>query len=350
MTFPVDQAGAARRLRVGISGYGLAGRVFHAPLLASCGFDVAGVVTNNPERQAQVRGDFPSAQVLGSIHDLVALNLDLVVVASGNSAHASDAIAALESGAHVVVDKPMGRTVAEIKSILSVAQSHGRMAIPFFNRLWDSDALTIQKIIDEKILGNIFRMESRFERFRPGNTPKNWRESASLEEGGGNLLDLQPHLISTALDWFGPATLEYASVRNIRKMSDDDVVLVLNHENGVDSYLAASAIIGAPGPRIRLSGDEGTLIIRDLDGQEDLLRSGKSPTHGIWNPPVRSKAEIHRGGEVVDYPSIGGEYGAFYAAVAAAIQGAGKWPTTGEMALDVARIIDQAKITSTRSL
>ncbi|MFM8869683.1 MAG: Gfo/Idh/MocA family oxidoreductase, partial [Candidatus Nanopelagicus sp.] len=125
-----------------------------------------------------------------------------------------------------------------------MAKEVGVPVTTYFNRKWDSDALTVKKVITEGVLGEIFRLESRFEVFKPKLKPDSWREKQSAAEGGGNLLDLQPHLISTALDWFGPADLISASVRSIRGASDDDIVLVLKHQNGVDSYLSASAVMG----------------------------------------------------------------------------------------------------------
>jgi predicted dehydrogenase len=71
----------------------------------------------------------------------------------------------------------------------------------------DSDALTIKKVLASGVLGEIHRMDSRFERFRPEVNTQSWRENMSAHDGGGQLLDLQPHLISTALDWFGNATI-----------------------------------------------------------------------------------------------------------------------------------------------
>jgi len=345
MTF---QEVGADRLRVGISGYGLAGRVFHAPFLKGAGFDVAAVVTRNPERMAQVAQDFPEAQICSSIEQMVQMELDLVVVASANLAHVSDALSAIAAGIPVVIDKPLGITEAEVQRIIDASDTNDVGVIPYFNRRWDSDALTIKKVIAEGVIGEVFRLDSRFERYRPGTTPRNWRESKGADQGGGLLLDLHPHLISTALDWFGDAELKYSSVRNIRGMSDDDVVLVLSHSRGVDSYLSASAIIGAPGPRIRLSGTQGTLIIDELDGQEELLRSGRYPNNGIWSEPVRSKAFIHRGDEIVELQGEPGNYGSFYLQVADGIRCGAPWPVQLSDALSVARILDQARASSVR--
>ena len=333
--------------RVGIAGYGLAGRYFHAPLLKAAEFDVVGTLTTKPDRKAAAISDFPEISVVDSIEELLKLNLDLLVVASANNAHASQAIAGLKAGVPVVVDKPMGRTLKETKEIIDFSKQVNVPVTTYFNRKWDSDALTIKKIIKEGTLGNIFRLDSRFERFKPELTPGSWRESQTASEGGGNLLDLQPHLVSTALDWFGPAELISSSVRSIRGGSDDDITLVLKHESGVDSYLSASAINGAPGPRIRVTGDKGSLIINDLDSQEPLLRSGKYPKGGQWSESTKSEAFLHLGDKVISYPSVDGNYSLFYIQVKQALSG-GVWPVTTDEALSVAEIIDKAREISFR--
>jgi scyllo-inositol 2-dehydrogenase (NADP+) len=333
--------------RVGIAGYGLAGRYFHAPLLKAAEFDVVGTLTTKPDRKAAAISDFPEISVVESIEELLKLNLDLLVVSSANNAHASQAIAGLKAGVPVVVDKPMGRTLKETKEIIDFSKQVNVPVTTYFNRKWDSDALTINKIIKEGTLGNIFRLDSRFERFKPELTPGSWRESQTASEGGGNLLDLQPHLVSTALDWFGPAELISSSVRSIRGGSDDDITLVLKHESGVDSYLSASAINGAPGPRIRVTGDKGSLIINDLDSQEPLLRSGKYPKGGQWSESTKSEAFLHLGDKVISYPSVDGNYSLFYIQVKQALSG-GVWPVTTDEALSVAEIIDKAREISFR--
>ena len=141
--------------------------------------------------------------VVPTIDQLVAHKLDLVVVASANLVHAEHALAAINAGIPVVIDKPMGRTLVETQLIVDAAKSAGVGMSTFFNRRWDSDALTIKKVLASRVLGDIHRIDSRFERFRPELNATSWRENMSAEDGGGQLLDLQPHLISTAIDWFG---------------------------------------------------------------------------------------------------------------------------------------------------
>lgn len=335
-------------MRVGIAGYGLAGRVFHAPLLKGCGYEVASILTSNPERIAQAKKDFPGAEIFAELDAFLDSGLDLVVIASSNVAHLPQARAALERGIPTVVDKPMGRTVAEVKEMISLSQEKQTLLTTFFNRRWDSDSLTIKKLLGTGELGTPFRFDGRFERFRPDRNLASWRENLSPEEGGGLLLDLQSHLISTALDYFGPAHVVSSSVRSIRGGSDDDVTVVLKHDSGVDSYLAASAISGAPGPRVRLLGTKGALVIDDLDPQEDALRTGGIPHGGSWSNPMISKANIHKGEEVISVESVPGNYAAFYTLVKTAIETGGPAPVSLADALRVAEIIEEARAISVR--
>lgn len=338
----------SQSLRVGIAGYGLAGRTFHGPLLKGSGFEVVGVLTNNDVRAQHVIEDFPHAKVTSTINQLLALGLDLLVVASTNNVHAEQALAGINAGVPTVVDKPMARSFEETKRIVDASQASGVPVTAFFSRRWDSDSLTLKRVMSEELLGDVFRVDSRFERFRPSLAASSWREKSSPEEGGGLLLDLQSHLISTSLNWFGPAVLTYSSVRSIRGAADDDVLLVLKHRTGVDSYLSASAIVGAPGPRLRVNGTKGTLIINDLDPQEALLRAGKYPAGGKWSEPTSSKATLHRGDEVIEIESENGNYAIFYELVKGALAGRNDWPVSTWDTLAVASIIDEARAGSVR--
>ena len=123
--------GSSTPLRVGLVGYGLAGSVFHAPLIAATeGLALDTVVTSNPERQRQARAEFPDVRVAASPDELFARDageLDLIVIASPNKTHVPLATTALEAGLPVVVDKPLSGTAAEARELVVDAW---RMVVP----------------------------------------------------------------------------------------------------------------------------------------------------------------------------------------------------------------------------
>jgi scyllo-inositol 2-dehydrogenase (NADP+) len=339
-------------VKAGIVGYGLAGRYFHAPTLCAAGFEVAAICTRSLERKANAHSDFPSAIIVNSIEELLDEDLDLVIIASTNEVHFEQAKLSIDRGFATVVDKPMTLNYQDAQTLFDLADSKGVALTVFFNRLWDSDALTVKRVVSQGVLGNTFRLDSRYERFRPELNPAAWRENAPATQGGGLLLDLQSHLVSTALDWFGDGELVFASVRSIRGASDDDVVLVFKHFSGVDSYLSTSSIVGAPGPRIRLSGSLGSLVINDLDHQEGFMRKGLLPKEGEWisESEISSEARIFKGDSSFNFPSVAGDYPAFYRSVRQSLEIGSTLPIARDFALRVAQIIDQARYLSVRDV
>jgi predicted dehydrogenase len=331
------------KLKVGIAGYGLAGRSFHAPILAGTNFEVTAVLTTNDVRKRHAKEDFPAVKIVSTIEELCEQDLDLMVIASGNQVHLSQALAAINAGIPTVVDKPMGVNVAQTREILDAANSAGVAVTTYFNRKWDSDILTLKRVIRDGQIGTVIRMDSRFERFRPQLNPQSWRENNSPEDGGGLLLDLMPHLISTAIECFGPANLKSSSIRSVRGGADDDCVLVLAHETGVESILSASAVVGAPGPRLRVIGSEGAFVVNELDPQEALLRAGKAPKDGKWKEDTSSQAFIHKGDSVEEFKTDPGNYASFYSLVHEAIVNKTAMPISPVEILAVAQIIDKAR-------
>jgi predicted dehydrogenase len=331
------------KLKVGIAGYGLAGRSFHAPILAGTNFEVTAVLTTNDVRKRHAKEDFPAVKIVSTIEELCEQDLDLMVIASGNQVHLSQALTAINAGIPTVVDKPMGINVAQTREILDAADSAGVAVTTYFNRKCDSDILTLKRGIRDGQIGRVIRMDSRFERFRPQLNSQSWRENNSPEDGGGLLLDLMPHLISTAIECFGPANLKSSSIRSVRGGADDDCVLVLAHETGVESILSASAVVGAPGPRLRVIGSEGAFVVNELDAQEALLRAGKAPKDGKWEEDTSSQAFIHRGDSVEEFKTDPGNYASFYSLVHEAIVNKTAMPISPEEILAVAQIIDKAR-------
>src|SRR3954454_14921799 len=209
-------------VRVGLVGYGMAGRTFHMPLLRSTsGLQVTHVVTGNPERAAAARSDL-GARVVPTYEELLAeaAQLDLVVLASPTQLHAEHALAAVEAGLAVVVDKPLATSGVDARRVLETAQARGVPITAFQNRRWDSEHLTARRLVAKGVLGEVVRYEARYERWRP--VPKDrWRENRATDEGGGQLHDLQSHLVDGAVDLFGPVVSVYAELAAVTTVGDD---------------------------------------------------------------------------------------------------------------------------------
>jgi scyllo-inositol 2-dehydrogenase (NADP+) len=333
-------------LRVGLVGYGLAGSVFHAPLIAATeGLVLDTVVTSNPERQEQARAEFPDVRVVATPDGLFdrAAELDLVVVASPNRTHVPLATTALKAGLPVVVDKPVSGTAAEARELASLAEERGLLLSVFQNRRWDNDFLTLQRLLAEGELGDVWRYESRFERWRP--QPKGgWRESGDPTEIGGLLYDLGSHIVDQALVLFGPVTTVYAEsdVRRQGAAADDDTFIALTHAGGVRSHLYATATTAQLGPRLRVLGSKAGYVKYGLDPQEADLREGRRPGSGwglepesMWGRVGAGESPLTGGGTPV--PTLPGDYPAYYAAVTRALNDDGPNPVT---ALEAAAALD----------
>lgn len=270
------------QLQGAVIGYGLAGSVFHAPLIASTpGLAVSSVLTGNPQRQVEARRAHPDSRVVSDPAEVFERpsEHDFVVVAAPNDVHVELTRRALDAGLPVVVDKPLAPTAAEARSLVERAEELGVLITVFMNRRWDSDQLTLRRLLDEERLGEVLRYESRLERWRPAlSGRKPWREVSSPEAGGGVLLDLGSHLVDQAIGLFGTAVRVYAEVERRRGGADDDTFLALEHRSGARSHLWASLLAAAPGPRLRVLGDRAAYVIADVDGQEDALRSGARPS------------------------------------------------------------------------
>ena len=335
-------------LRVAIIGYGLAGRVFHAPLIAAArGLAVASVVTSSPERQAQVARDHPQARTLSSADRLWERDdHDLVVIATPNATHAALASAAIDHGLPVVVDKPLAVTASRAEQLVAQAQRAGLLLTVFQNRRWDSDHLTLHRLLNGGYLGEVIRYESRFERWRPSPKPGSWRETLPADEGGGLLLDLGSHLVDQALTLFGAVTHVYAEVDARRGLpADDDVFIALRHASGTVSHLRASAVTGAPGPRLRVLGSEAAFVLTRLDSQEDRLRDGARPdTVPDWGvEPEAHRGRLVTGETSVPVPGEPGDWARFYALLAVALRDGGPAPVDPADAVAVLRVLEQAR-------
>lgn len=314
-----------RDLRVGLIGFGLGGAYFHAPLIAATeGLRLATVVTANAERQAQALRDYPGVEVVGDPDRLwgSAADLDLVVISTPNRSHVKLALAALDAGLPVVIDKPFAPTAAEARLVIEKARQKALTVSAYHIRRWDSECRTLQGLLDRGELGHVLRFESRLERWRP--EPKGgWKERPAPEEAGGQLYDIGSHLIDQALHLFGPVRDVYAEV-DIRRAgagTDDDVFVALTHESGVHSHLWASCLAAQTGARMRVMGDRAAFAKQHGDVQEAALRAGGRPGDIGWGEdPPDHWGILSDGSTARAIPSVPGAYQEFYAGMVRALR------------------------------
>ncbi len=345
-----------RPIRTGVVGYGLAGRVFHAPFVNAVeGLELSAIVQRTGDTAKQA---FPKAAQVRSFDDLLASDVELVVIGTPNPSHYPMSKQALLAGKHVVCDKPMTVTVAEAEELEQLAKEKGVFLFPFHNRRWDGDFQTLQKIIAEGKVGRIVTLDSRFDRYRPEPKPGAWREE---EEGGGQLYDIGPHLIDQALTLFGHPDTLTASVRQDRNMGKvpDAFDLSLTFPTGRDRtilvQLGTSTLAADPSPRYKLHGTGGSWTKHGLDPQEPTILGGKLPppqgSPEVWlaEPEDRwgtltTAPDQRQPNDLVktQVPTIAGDYRGFYENVAATIQGTADPEVTARCAIRVMRIIELA--------
>ena len=270
---------------------------------------------------------------------------DLVVVATANDSHAELARAAIDHGLAVVVDKPLAPSSAEAQDLVDRAAAAGVPLPVFHNRRWDSDFLTAKRLLADGALGDVHRLESRFERWRPEAPEGAWRFATDRAGGGGVLLDLGTHLVDQAIQLFGPVADVHGDVRSVRGTpADDDVFIALRHTSGQTSHIWASDVAPQPGPRLRLIGSEGAFVVEALDGQEDALGAGRRPDDGApWGiePPERW-GRIIRGPDATPEP-IQPEPGAwpeFYLRLEATLRSKGQLPVNPHDAVEVLHTLE----------
>lgn len=329
-------------------GYGLAGSVFHAPLISSTpGLRLASIVTGNRERQRRAKLDYPSARILADPQQLwdSAGEHGLVIVAAPNATHVSLGLAALRAGLPAVIDKPISPTAREGRRLATEAKRRGLLLTVFHNRRWDGDFVTLKGLIDANQLGPVTRLESRYERWRPVAKADAWRESAAPEDAGGLLFDLGSHLIDQALYLFGRPSSVYAEIDRRRPGvgADDDVFVALDHAGGVRSHLWTSAVAPQLGPRFRVLGSRAAYVKFGMDVQEDALRLGGRPTGRGWGREPREMwGSLGAADEARRIRTKPGNYRAFYQGVLRALREGAPPPVDPMDAVDVIEVIEAA--------
>ncbi len=351
------RSGMADEIGVGIIGFGLATRVFHAPFVTAVpGLKLVAIVQRTGDEAARA---YPTAKIVRSVEDLLGDKaIRLVVVATPNETHFTLAKQALEAGKHVVIDKPFAGTSAEASELLEVAARMQVLVCPFHNRRWDGDFMTVKKILAEGSLGRLVTFESHFDRYRPMVREGSWKEADG--EANGLLMDLGPHLVDQCVALFGMPKTVTASVRTDRDGSQ--VEDAFDIRLGYDRLLAwcrSSMLACTPSSRFLLHGTAGSFRKDGLDPQEPRIVAGaKVPPMGdavkwleedesMWGtlamaPNLAEPATLTK----TTVKTVPGDYRCFYANVRDAVLGEAKLMVPSQEGFNVVRLLELARQSS----
>jgi scyllo-inositol 2-dehydrogenase (NADP+) len=338
-------------IRVGLIGFGLGGRVFHAPLISSAeGLELAAVFERTGNKAAE---RYPGIVTYRTLEELLAdASLALIVVTTPNGTHFELARQALRAGKSVVVDKPLAVTSAETAGLIALAREKNLLLAPFHNRRWDGDFLTVEELLRAEALGRLVAFESHMDRWRPTlPTDRLWKNDPAA--GGGLLLDLGTHLVDQALVLFGKPKAVSAEVAREREGAQaNDAFTVRLRYAGFTATLGANSLSMPAAPRFHLRGTQGNYWKYGVDPQEAAL--GKitridDSVCGVaaWGrEPAASWGTLHVGidGGTVSRPveTLAGDYRYYYAGIRDALEGKAPAPVSAIDAWRVARMLEWA--------
>jgi predicted dehydrogenase len=351
-----------KTIQVGVVGFGLAGRIFHAAVINETpGLAVAGIVQRSGDEAAAA---YPSARVARSLDEMLEdPAITLCVVATPNQAHRSLAEQCLKAGRHVVVDKPLALSSADARALAELAAERGLVLSAYHNRRWDGDFRTVCTVLESGRLGRPLHLVSHFDRYRAAPRLNVWRESGG--EGGGILFDLGPHLIDQALALFGDPVAIWADIRQTRDNAivDDAFDIMLSYSGGARGpgelaagqdlggmrvWLCATLAAASAGARFTLHGTLGSYEKWGLDPQENALKAGQRfESAGFGSEPPNAWGVLTLPGSPPEpVPTLRGDYREYYVNVRDAILGDAALAVTVRDAWRVARLIELARESS----
>ena len=339
-------------IQVGLVGFGLAGRAFHAPVIRAVpGMHLAAILQRTGNEAAEI---YPDVRIVHSMDELLGIReIQLVVIATPNDTHYPFARKCLEAGRDVVVDKPFTTTLEEAKSLVEFAKKAGRLITVYQNRRYDGDFQAIRKLVAEGTLGRIVRFETHYDRYRPQLKLGAWRETT--RPGSGILFDIAPHLIDHALVLFGLPEAVTADVRIEREnaVTDDAFDIMFHYPRALRAVLRSSILAASPRPRFVLLGTQGSFVKQTVDPQENNLRHSNIPSSGPWGAEPEENwglLTVPEGDKFTQrrIPSANCDFRDFYANVRDTLLGRAAPAVTPEWAVNVMRLLEMARESSER--
>jgi scyllo-inositol 2-dehydrogenase (NADP+) len=337
----------ADRVRVGVIGFGMAGKIFHTAVVAATeGLELAAIVQRKGDEAAKA---YPEVKIARSIEEMLEdESIRLVTVATPSDVHFENAKECLEAGRNVVVDKPFTLTSDDARKLIDLAREKKVLVTAYQNRRWDGDFVTLKQVIASGELGRIVSYESHLDRYRADPRLGAWRESGG--PGGGILFDLGPHLIDQATVLFADPANLFADVRVEREgaVVDDAWDVQLKFASGVTALLRATLTAYTPGPRFVIHGTQGSFVKWGVDPQEDALKAGGSYSDpGFGEEPASQWGELSVAGKPTRrVKTAAGDYRGLYANMRDAVLGVGELEVKPEQALRTTRLIELCRDSS----
>ncbi len=273
-------------------------------------------------------------------------SVEIVLIATPNQLHRDMSIAAMRAGKHVLCEKPVMMNSRELEEVLAVYKETGKIFYPRQNRRWDRDFRIVKKIYDEKLIGNIFRIESRVHGSR--GIPGDWRKEK--ECGGGMMLDWGVHLLDRLL-FMIPEKIETVNCRLSFLMGeavDDGFTMLITFAGGLSALVEIGTCNFIPLPLWYAAGDCGSAVIDNwkCDGKMVRLFSWEDKdTAPVMAGAGLTKTMAPRDGQSLTthpLPDVIYDDNELYGNLVDVIEGKAEQIVTGEQALRVMRLMEAA--------
>lgn len=330
-------------IQVALASFGMSGKVFHGPSLkVNQGFRVHSILERTKNQSLEL---FPEAKIVRSFDELLQQSeVDLVIINTPDQFHFDMCKQALNTGKHVVVEKPFTHTIEQADYLIDLAHQKNRILSVYQNRRWDGDFLTVKKILENGMLGRLVEFESHFDRYRNFIQANTWKETS--DERNGVLFNLGSHMVDQILQLFGTPRTVTAHLDKLRKGSlvDDYYDLRFQYEDFA-AILKSSYLVREPGPRYSLHGTHGSFHKWGIDPQEELLKKGHLPNEDNWGQePSDAWGTIntewhglHHQGKIETIP---GDYKIFYENIYEAIALGKELAVKAEQSREVIQLLD----------
>lgn len=331
-------------IKTALCSFGMSGWVFHAPFISRHkGFELYGVLERTKNLAVE---KYPAVKTFRDFDTMLADDaIDLVVVNTPSITHFEYTKKALQAGKHVIVEKPFTATVAEAEELIQLSKEKNRVLSVFHNRRYDSDFLTVKKIIESGQLGQIKEAEIHFDRFTPALSPKAHKEVNT--PAVGVVYDLGTHVIDAALQLFGMPVAVFGDMMAMRENSlVDDYFEILLYYPSLRVRLKATMFAKEPQGFI-IHGTKGSFVKSRGDVQETQLQQHKNPLdadYGIEPETEWGLLHAEKNGVFVKekVQSEKGNYTKYYDGIYDAVANSKPLPVTAAEAQNVIRIIETA--------